>query len=81
MKDPNFLSLQLPRSHLSCELGGEVDQVLHEQAHDPSGCRGELGQSARVKGEVNVLGPVEVRAPLLDPRQGSGRTSMNLMFK
>lgn len=58
------------------QLGREMDQVLHEEPHSPSGCRRDLGQSAGVKLKVDVLGPGEAWPPFLNPRQRSRRTQV-----
>lgn len=76
MQDPGFLSVELLGIHLACQFGREVVQVLHEEAHSPSGCRRDLSHSAGVKEEVDVLGPGKARSPLLNPCQWSKSREM-----
>lgn len=66
---------------MSSQLGRKVDQVLHEEAHGPSGCRRDLGHSALVKLKVDVLGPGKAWSPFLNPRQRSKRTQVKSTFK
>ncbi len=76
VKNPDFLPLELHTTHLAHQFGRKMDQVLHEEPHSASGCRRDLGQSARVKLKVYVLGPGEARSPFLNPRQRSRRTQV-----